>query len=81
MCDSKEPQERHHHGTQPHVREFAARLQAYFNKEPDLLDWIQDSPLFIYVALYECFNSFATILHQYERVYHDVVSVSAALGR
>ena len=31
------------------------------------------NPLFIYIALYNCFNSFTTLLLQYENLYSKVV--------
>lgn len=81
MFRSKEPEDQHHHHrNRRHVRDYAVRLQSYFNREPEMLRWIQENPLFIYVALYECFNSFQTILHQFERIYHDAVSSSYLYG-
>jgi hypothetical protein len=75
MFRSKEPEDHHHQRRdQRHVRDYAGRLQTYFNREPEMLTSIQENPLFIHVALYECFNSFQTILYQFERIYHDAVS-------
>jgi hypothetical protein len=82
MFQSKDPEDHyHHHRHQRHVQDYARRLQDYFNREPEMLNSIQENPLFIYVALYECFNSFRTILHQFERLYHDAVSSMSGDGR
>ncbi|KUI63623.1 hypothetical protein VM1G_10227 [Cytospora mali] len=54
-----------------HVYDFGQRLQDYFNSKPDVFDAIRNHPLFIYVALYECFNSWNTILYQFEDLYRQ----------
>lgn len=68
LCRSTEVHERHH------VREFAARLRHYLDWYPERIAQMRDNPLFIYVILYQCYNSFYTLSHQFERVYRDVVS-------
>ncbi|KAK2603006.1 hypothetical protein N8I77_009495 [Diaporthe amygdali] len=59
-----------------HVRDFASRLKDFFNRRHSelLFDALKTQPLFIYVALYECFNSFTTFFYQYQEIYMKVVS-------
>lgn len=59
-----------------HVRNFASRLMDYFNRRRSELvfDAMGAQPLFIYIALYQCFNSFTTFFYQYQRIYREVVS-------
>lgn len=60
-----------------HFRNFASRLEVYFNKRHSELvfDAMVEQPLYIYIALYQCFNSFTTFFHQYQGIYEEVVSV------
>lgn len=59
-----------------HVRDFASRLKDFFNRRHSelLFEALKTQPLFIYVALYECFNSFTTFFYQYQEIYMKVVS-------
>lgn len=59
-----------------HFRNFASRLEVYFNKRHSELvfDAMVEQPLYIYIALYQCFNSFTTFFHQYQGIYEEVVS-------
>lgn len=58
------------------IRNFASRLEVYFNKRRSELvfDAMKDQPLYIYIALYQCFNSFTTFFYQYQNIYQEVVS-------
>lgn len=60
-----------------HFRNFASRLEVYFNKRRSELvfDAVAEQPLYIYIALYQCFNSFTTFFYQYQGIYEEVVSV------
>lgn len=60
-----------------HIRNFAERLEVYFNKRCSELvfDAMVEQPIYIYIALYQCFNSFTTFFHQYQGIYEEVVSV------
>ncbi|KAH8175586.1 corA-like mg2+ transporter protein [Sarocladium implicatum] len=54
------------------VQNVAERVAEWFQEHPlDLLE-MKLNPLFIYVALYYCFNSFTTLLLQYENLYGKV---------
>lgn len=64
-------------GGRSHVREFAPRLQDYFNRKPYMLNAISRNELFIYIALYECLNSFTTLLHMFESLFNQAVSTSS----
>ncbi|KFA55204.1 hypothetical protein S40293_11443 [Stachybotrys chartarum IBT 40293] len=57
-----------------HIRRVADRLEEWFQQHPLDLCQMRENPLFIYIALYYCFNNFTTILFQYENVYNKVVS-------
>ena len=64
-----------------HVRDYGSRLRTYFNRDPEMLQYIRDNPLFIYVVLYQCFNNFNTILYQFEKLYKEAVSPFLLLSR
>lgn len=57
-----------------HFRNFASRLEVYFNKRRSELvfDAMAEQPLYIYIALYQCFNSFTTFFYQYQGIYEEV---------
>lgn len=62
-----------------YIRQVAESLKEWFRERPrDLLE-MEWNPLLVYVALYSCFNSFGTILTQYETLYHKVVSLATRL--
>lgn len=42
-----------------------------------MLNAISRNELFIYIALYECFNSFTTLLHMFESLFNQAVSTSS----
>lgn len=59
-----------------HIHNYAGRLEAYFNKRSSELvfDAMAEQPLYIYMALYHCFNSFTTFFYVYQGIYEEVVS-------
>lgn len=42
-----------------------------------MLNDIIRNELFVYLALYECFNSFTTLVHMFDRLFNDAVSRQA----
>lgn len=63
----------------PRVQNFASRLETYFNRRSSelLFDAVKEQPLFIYIALYQCFNSFTTLFYQFQEAYDQMVSTLA----
>lgn len=61
-----------------HIHNYSGRLEAYFNKRSSELvfDAMAEQPLYIYMALYHCFNSFTTFFYVYQGIYEEVVSAS-----
>ena len=62
----------------PWIQDFTSRLEADFNRRSSELffDIMMKQPLFIYIALYQCFNSFTTLFYQFQEVYDTMVSTS-----